>query len=83
MAQLGHALHKEKLDESAVVYVHWPKQRCHLLRDDVVLVDSPGIDVSQVGPMACRASEILRLGLTACGGMGWDVSPGDVWCLAS
>ena len=50
------------------MYVHWPKQRCHLLRDDVVLVDSPGIDVSQVGPMACRASELLWLGLTACGG---------------
>ncbi|XP_043195918.1 transmembrane GTPase Marf-like isoform X1 [Amphibalanus amphitrite] len=47
VAQLGHALHKEKLDESAVVYVHWPKQRCHLLRDDVVFVDSPGIDVTQ------------------------------------
>ncbi|XP_037085103.1 transmembrane GTPase Marf-like [Pollicipes pollicipes] len=47
VAQLGHALHKEKLDESAVVYVHWPKRRCHLLRDDVVFVDSPGIDVTQ------------------------------------
>lgn len=47
LAQLGNALHKEKLDESSVVLIHWPKQRCHLLRDDVVLVDSPGIDVSQ------------------------------------
>ena len=55
VAQLGHALHKEKLDESAVVYVHWPKQRCHLLRDDVVFVDSPGIDVTQVGLTSHRA----------------------------
>ena len=26
--------------------IFWPKEKCQLLRDDVVLVDSPGIDVS-------------------------------------
>ena len=54
-SQLGHALHKEKLDESAVVYVRWPQRRCHLLRDGVVFVDSPGIDVSQVSTAPVRS----------------------------
>lgn len=46
MAQLGHALCDEKLQESSMVYIHWPVDRCQLLRDDVVFVDSPGVDVS-------------------------------------
>ncbi|CAG0915769.1 unnamed protein product [Notodromas monacha] len=46
VAQLGHALCEEKLNESAMAYVHWPVDRCPLLRDDVVFVDSPGVDVS-------------------------------------
>lgn len=37
---------KEKLTESSLVRVFWPKEKCPLLRDDVVFVDSPGIDVS-------------------------------------
>ncbi|KAE8750554.1 hypothetical protein FOCC_FOCC002848 [Frankliniella occidentalis] len=44
--QLAHALCKEKLNESTLVRIFWPKEKCQLLRDDVVLVDSPGIDVS-------------------------------------
>jgi hypothetical protein len=28
------------------VHIYWPKDKCLLLRDDVVFVDSPGIDVS-------------------------------------
>ncbi|KAL3215824.1 hypothetical protein MRX96_033439 [Rhipicephalus microplus] len=44
--QLANALNSESLGESALVRVFWPKDRCNLLRDDVVLVDSPGIDVS-------------------------------------
>lgn len=46
MGQLAHALCKEKLSESQLVRVFWPKSRCLLLRDDVVLVDSPGVDVT-------------------------------------
>lgn len=26
--------------------IFWPRERCSLLRDDVVFVDSPGVDVS-------------------------------------
>lgn len=46
VGQLAHALCKEKLNESQLVRVYWPKNRCLLLRDDVVLVDSPGVDVT-------------------------------------
>ncbi|KAL0268787.1 UNVERIFIED_CONTAM: hypothetical protein PYX00_010608 [Menopon gallinae] len=46
VAQLGNALCKEKLKESQLVHIFWPKEKCLLLRDDVVFVDSPGIDVS-------------------------------------
>ncbi|CAG9862018.1 unnamed protein product [Phyllotreta striolata] len=46
VGQLAHALCKEKLNESSLVKVFWPKNRCLLLRDDVVFVDSPGVDVT-------------------------------------
>ncbi|ENN74988.1 hypothetical protein YQE_08445, partial [Dendroctonus ponderosae] len=46
VGQLAHALCKEKLSESQLVRVFWPKNRCLLLRDDVVFVDSPGVDVT-------------------------------------
>jgi len=29
-----------------LVRIFWPRDKCLLLRDDVVFVDSPGIDVS-------------------------------------
>ncbi|KAL5275030.1 MFN2 family protein [Megaselia abdita] len=44
--QLANALCQEKLSESSLVRIFWPRERCHLLRDDVVFVDSPGVDVS-------------------------------------
>ena len=47
VGQLAHALCSENLPESALVRVMWPKDKCPLLRDDVVFIDSPGIDVSQ------------------------------------
>jgi len=47
VGQMGHALCKDKLSESTLVRIFWPKEKCQLLRDDVVLVDSPGIDVTQ------------------------------------
>jgi mitofusin len=43
---LANALNTERLGDSTLVRVFWPKSKCSLLRDDVVLVDSPGIDVS-------------------------------------
>ncbi|XP_065568115.1 transmembrane GTPase Marf-like [Artemia franciscana] len=46
VAQLAHALCTEKIGCSALMRVVWPKDKCPLLRDDVVFVDSPGIDVS-------------------------------------
>ncbi|XP_023021702.2 mitochondrial assembly regulatory factor [Leptinotarsa decemlineata] len=46
VGQLAHALCKEKLSESSLVRIFWPKDRCLLLRDDVVFVDSPGVDVT-------------------------------------
>ncbi|XP_036344617.1 LOW QUALITY PROTEIN: transmembrane GTPase Marf-like [Rhagoletis pomonella] len=44
--QLANALCQEKLSESSLVRIFWPRERCSLLRDDVVFVDSPGVDVS-------------------------------------
>ncbi|XP_069053650.1 mitofusin-1b isoform X2 [Lepisosteus oculatus] len=45
--QLAHALHMDKsLDCGCLVKVFWPKAKCALLRDDLVLVDSPGTDVT-------------------------------------
>ncbi|XP_026461618.1 transmembrane GTPase Marf [Ctenocephalides felis] len=46
VGQLAHALCEEKLSESQLVRIFWPKERCLLLRDDVVFVDSPGVDVT-------------------------------------
>ncbi|XP_054904573.1 mitofusin-2 [Poeciliopsis prolifica] len=45
--QLAHALHQDvDLDAGSLVCVMWPKAKCALLRDDLVLLDSPGIDVT-------------------------------------
>lgn len=44
--QLGSALSQERLGESNIVRIFWPKEKCLLLRDDVVFVDSPGVDVT-------------------------------------
>jgi mitofusin len=44
--KLAHALCEENLGESQLVHIYWPKDKCLLLRDDVVFVDSPGIDMS-------------------------------------
>ncbi|CAL1262678.1 unnamed protein product [Larinioides sclopetarius] len=46
VSQLAHALNSEKFGDSSLVRIFWPTDRCPLLRDDVVLVDSPGIDIS-------------------------------------
>ncbi|CAF0827674.1 unnamed protein product [Didymodactylos carnosus] len=46
LKDLGNALSHEKLDSDSLVKILYPKEKCRLLRDDVILVDSPGIDVS-------------------------------------
>uniref|UniRef100_A0A672PY18 Mitofusin-1-like n=1 Tax=Sinocyclocheilus grahami TaxID=75366 RepID=A0A672PY18_SINGR len=45
--QLAHALHMDRnQDSGCLVRVFWPKAKCALLRDDLVLMDSPGTDVT-------------------------------------
>ncbi|KAM6918488.1 LOW QUALITY PROTEIN: mitofusin-1 [Xenentodon cancila] len=45
--QLAHALHMDPaLDSGSLVKVFWPKSCCALLRNDLVLMDSPGTDVT-------------------------------------
>eukprot|EP00794_Sanderia_malayensis_P015023 gene15023-16573_t len=46
LQQLAHALGDEKIDSNNLIQVFWPRDQCTLLRDDVVFVDSPGIDVT-------------------------------------
>ncbi|XP_053210276.1 transmembrane GTPase Marf-like [Panonychus citri] len=46
VSHLANALNSEKLGDATLVRIFWPKNKCSLLKDDVVLVDSPGIDVS-------------------------------------
>ncbi|XP_078481131.1 mitofusin-2 [Ciona intestinalis] len=46
VTQLSHALSEESMSPDSLIQVFWPKSKCALLKDDVVLVDSPGIDVS-------------------------------------
>ena len=44
--QLANALNTESLGDSTLVKIFWPKSKCSILHDDVVLVDSPGTDVT-------------------------------------
>ncbi|XP_059141445.1 mitofusin-2-like isoform X2 [Physella acuta] len=44
--QLASALSDVKLSQNSLIRILWPKDKCRLLRDDVILVDSPGIDVT-------------------------------------
>ncbi len=39
MGSIGSALSREKLDSDSLVKILWPKEKCRLIRDDVVLVD--------------------------------------------
>jgi len=45
LGQLGNALCAEKLDPNCRVQIHWPVEKCRLLGEEVVIIDSPGIDV--------------------------------------
>lgn len=46
ISHLAHALSKVRLDSDSLVRICWPKHKCSFLKDDVIFVDSPGIDVS-------------------------------------
>ncbi|XP_017486272.1 PREDICTED: mitofusin-2-like [Rhagoletis zephyria] len=43
---LANALNNESMSSDTLVKIFWPKSKCSILHDDVVLVDSPGTDVS-------------------------------------
>jgi len=45
LKQLGSALSDEQLDSNAKIRVCWPVEKCRLLGEEVVIIDSPGIDV--------------------------------------
>jgi len=45
LPQLGSALCAEKLESNSRVQIHWPVEKCRLLGEEVVIIDSPGIDV--------------------------------------
>jgi len=45
LRQLGNALSSEQLEASSKIRVCWPVERCRLLGQEVVIIDSPGIDV--------------------------------------
>ena len=42
ISQLGSALSKEHLDPSTKIRVVWPKEKCKMLGEEVVIIDSPG-----------------------------------------
>jgi mitofusin len=39
LGSIGSALSREKLDSDSLVKILWPKEKCRLIRDDVILVD--------------------------------------------
>ena len=45
ISQLGNALSNECVDPNTKVRVVWPKEKCKMLGEEVVIIDSPGIDV--------------------------------------
>ncbi|XP_070206736.1 mitofusin-2-like isoform X2 [Littorina saxatilis] len=44
--ELASALSSGKLKENSLIRILWPKNKCRLLREDIIFLDSPGIDVS-------------------------------------
>jgi mitofusin len=52
IGSLGNALCDEKLESNAKVRIVWPKKKCKMLGAEVVLIDSPGIDVETGNKLA-------------------------------
>jgi len=46
VSHMASALSKVKLEPDSLVRICWPSAKCRLLFEDVVFVDSPGIDMS-------------------------------------
>jgi mitofusin len=46
VGQLADALSEETLGEGQLMHIYWPRDKCQLLRNDVVFVDSPGNGMS-------------------------------------
>lgn len=47
VSNIANALNSGTLEYSTLVKIHWPITKCPLLKYDVVLVDSPGVDVEE------------------------------------
>jgi len=47
VAHIANALNTGSLEYSTLVKIYWPVSKCALLKYDVVLVDSPGVDVEE------------------------------------
>ncbi|KAM7535614.1 hypothetical protein Aperf_G00000092184 [Anoplocephala perfoliata] len=45
VSHLAHALSSAKLASDAIIYLFWPSSNCTLLKQDVVFLDSPGVNV--------------------------------------
>ena len=43
ISQLGNALSDEHVDPSNKLRIVWPKEKCKMLGEEVVIIDSPGI----------------------------------------
>lgn len=47
VTHIANALNSGSLEYSTLVKIYWPISKCPLLKYDVVLVDSPGVDVEE------------------------------------
>lgn len=47
VAGLATAIHTASLSIDSLLRICWPKNKCGILKDDVVFLDSPGIDVTE------------------------------------
>ncbi|VDK32667.1 unnamed protein product [Taenia asiatica] len=45
VSHLAHSLSSAKMASDSLIYLFWPSSSCHLLREDVALLDSPGVNV--------------------------------------
>lgn len=45
VSHLAHSLSSAKLASDAIIYLFWPSSNCTLLKEDVVFLDSPGVNV--------------------------------------
>lgn len=46
ISDLASAISDDKMEPQTLIRVNWPKNKCSLLKEDIVMLDSPGVDVS-------------------------------------